>query len=96
MALQKVYSKEVFGQPMSFNQAYIQITHLSGAKDSINLDVTVFDNSGKQNTVDRLNYFFVPDVTDAAKNFYKQGYEYLKSLSEFSGAVDVLENGQTT
>lgn len=39
-------------------------------------------------------YNFVPDVTEEAKNIFKQGYEYLFSLPEYKNAIDVLEEGQ--
>jgi hypothetical protein len=32
---------------------------------------------------------------DDSKNFIKQGYEYLKTLTDFQDAADVLETGQT-
>jgi hypothetical protein len=94
MALQKSYTKTVYGQQFVFNTAYFQITDFSGLKDVI-IHVTVFDSAEKNNVIDQLPYTFSLDVRDTAKNILKQGYEYLKTLDEYKEAIDVLEEGQT-
>lgn len=95
MALKKVYTKYIYGQSITFSEAYHQITYISGNKNSIDLQVTIFDTDQKQNIIDRKSYRFVPSILDTATNFYKQGYDYLKTTVEYDNAIDVLEDGQT-
>lgn len=95
MALQKAYTKLVFGKTLTFDQAYSAITTVQGDKNSLNIVVVVYDTRAKANIIDQLYYSFRPSVAEDAKNFYKQGYEYLKTLDEFKDATDVLEEGQT-
>jgi hypothetical protein len=45
---------------------------------------------GKSEIIQEV-YSFVPSVEENALNDIKQGYEYLKTLPEFEGAVDILE-----
>jgi len=78
----------------TFNNCYIKITNLSGNKDLINIQVTVYDTKGGK-ILNRKNYSFTPSVSDTSKNFIKQGYEYLKTLDEYKDAVDLLDEEQT-
>ena len=41
------------------------------------------------------NYSFIPNIEDAAQNFIKQGYKYLKTLDEYKDATNLLDEGQT-
>lgn len=84
---------------LSAQNAYIRIDNISGNKAVMSLDVKVYANQqayidGRTN-VDSRVYEFVPAVSDDAVNYHKQGYEYLKSLNEYSTATDVLEQGQS-
>lgn len=93
MALTKACSKTIYGKTLDFPNAYIQITNQNGDKNNILLGITVYDNSNKNNVIDTDSYVFVPDVTDTATNFIKQGYAQLKA-NKYIGATDVLEDGQ--
>lgn len=79
--------------PFKVQKAYIKINTLSGTKEKMNIGVNVF-NSEKNILIQSNCYAFTPNVTDQSDNFIKQGYEYLKTLPEFTGAIDVLEDGQ--
>lgn len=91
MALQKVYTKEVFGQTLSFPAAYFEIVFLSGTKDMITIQLNAYDDSQKANLIDQFSFSFTPDTSANAKDIFTQGYDYIKSIAEFSGAVDVLD-----
>jgi hypothetical protein len=38
---------------------------------------------------------FTPNTSDSANNYRKQTYEYLKTLPQFEGAIDILESNQS-
>lgn len=74
------------------SNAYHRIDKLEGAKNLINILVGTYNES-----VDRLikneNYLFIPNLDNGSENFFKQGYDYLKTLPEFANSVDILEEG---
>lgn len=78
---------------------YIRINSINGDKYNLVIEVYFFYNQAYATDnyapFNSSRYFFTPDIKDDAKNFYKQGYEYLKTLPEFKDAIDVLEEGQT-
>jgi hypothetical protein len=80
---------------ITFENAYIRVAELSGSKDILNIRVKWYVNqTARENSSQPLQqkeYSFVPSVEDNAYNFIKQGYEYLKTLEEFSTATDVLD-----
>jgi hypothetical protein len=95
MALQIKYKKEVFGQEILFEKAYVEITFISGDKYNLDIYVTIYNNQSKQDVLDKTSYRFSLDITDNGLNPYKQGYNYMKTLEEYKDAIDVLEEGQT-
>lgn len=94
MALKMVYRKFVYGAELTFPDAYIEIIEVFGNKERMGIRVDIYSDESKEMLVDRLSFEYVPDVADAAPNFFKQGYVYIKTLDEFKDAVDVLEEGQ--
>ena len=96
MALQK--NIEVFNY-FDVGNSYIRISSIYGDKASVKIKVDFYfseEECRKGGVPLRTDlYTFTPDVSDDAPNFYKQGYEYLKSLDTFTGATDVLEPGQS-
>lgn len=80
-------------------EAYVYIgslTEESGEKITTQIDI-YYSKENKDNN--QLPIYtdvvsFKPDTTDKANNYRKQGYEYLKTLPNYSGAIDVLEDGQ--
>lgn len=82
------------------NQAYAfikSLTEIDGSSISFQL-YTYYTKEAKENELEPLftrSYSFTPDVSDEAKNYRKQGYEFLKTIEEFATALDVLEEGQS-
>ena len=73
-----------FGDTVVFNNAYFKITSISGDKNSITIYVSCFKE--KDNLCIKTDaYSFTPTMED---NFIKQGYEYIKSLPEYTDAID--------
>ena len=71
----------------TLTSAYIKIDKLEGDKNSINLSVGIYNEKDSIMVINK-KYEFIPDVTDSAENFIKQGYEYLKTLDEYADALD--------
>ena len=70
-------------------EAYIKIIEQSGSKVNINIRVAAFkdrdaSNSNKEFAFQSV-YSFIPTLED---NFIKQGYDFLKTLPEYSDAKD--------
>lgn len=79
---------------VSIPNAYIKIIYLQGSKEKMHITVGFYSDVEASNLIYSKHYDFLPDVNDPSENFIKQAYEYLKTLPEFEGAVDVLEEGQ--
>lgn len=77
------------------DNAYVKVLEVIGNKNCLTLTVGIFNNHSKELLIENRMYTFKPDVSSQSENFIKQGYDYLKSLPEFEGAIDVLEEGQT-
>lgn len=76
-------------------KAYIRIDTLFGSKQALILNVKSYFSqetyeSGKE-PFESKDYSFTPSVNDGSSNFIKQGYEHLKTLTEFENADDVIE-----
>lgn len=69
------------------DNSYIKIQDIAGDKAVLNMTVVVLSED-KVEEYDRLSYTFTPSVDEGSSDFIKQGYEYLKTLSEFAGATD--------
>jgi len=83
---------------LTVTDSYIRIDHIDGNKDALTIRVSAY------NTVESVKYLafeikpetendnffgFNPSTDEGSDNFIKQGYEYLKTLSQFSSAIDV-------
>ncbi|EPG4849230.1 hypothetical protein PQN06_004674 [Klebsiella pneumoniae] len=66
---------------------YATITAFRGNSEKIAVDVFVGNKTAGGDGVFRT-YEFAPDLT-AEINFIEQGYNYLQTLPEFSGAEDL-------
>lgn len=97
MALRKDYAVEAtinYATPLgvidggattlTLSNAYIKIANVDGDKDAMGMNVSISDG---ERTLSK-HYSFTPSVADGSENFIRQGYEYLKTLPEFAGAVD--------
>lgn len=85
MALKKDFEiqRTGFEGTLIARNAYWKVTKLTGNKEQMIVEVTVFCNDVG---VDKKAEFFTPSLTGV--NFIAQAYEYLKTLPEFAGAVD--------
>lgn len=79
---------------LSIDNSYVKITSLTGNKTKIQLNIGIYDTKNG-NLVATDYYEFIPDVSSESNNFIQQGYEQLKA-NKYIGAIDVLEEGQTT
>jgi hypothetical protein len=77
---------------LSVNQSYARIESVVGNKSLMSLILGYYVNRDSialgKSVLIAESYEFVPSVEDGSANFLKQGYEYLKTLPEFSEAVD--------
>lgn len=94
MALSKTITLQAYGQPVDVPNTYIKVTSVSATSDSAVAYVCLFC-ADKTTVIENRQYTFSPSVADGSVNFIKQAYDYLKTLSEYAGATDVLEEGQT-
>jgi hypothetical protein len=86
MALEKhaFFERKGFEGKLIAKNAYWKIEQLSGNKNYINVEICATLN-GEQ--IERFVSVFTPDL-DSSDNFIKQAYEHLKTLPDFSNAVD--------
>ena len=96
MALQKTI---ILDNGLTATNAYIRIDTINGYKGGLQISVNSYaiqaDFQNGKGYLEQKLYNFTPSVADDSKNFIKQGYEYLKTLTDFQDAADVLETGQT-
>lgn len=89
MALQNNFTKNVYGETLVFSEAYYQISGIRGSKERLNVSVLIYKDSSKSITLGNLSFSFVPSNEDDSLRWDKQAYEYIKTLDEFSEAIDV-------
>ena len=85
MALQKTITLE---NGLTVPNAYIKIFNAGTDKKMTNILVRYYANAENTLHIYEHGYAFKPDMTDSGENLWKQGYEHLKSLPEFEGAID--------
>lgn len=69
------------------SNAYHKIISQEGDKNQLKIQVGIFAAKDER-LIKSTVHTFTPSVADEASNFIKQGYEYLKTLSEYADAVD--------
>lgn len=83
---------------LTVTNSYVLIYSFSGNNTQMNIELRFYMNkeaSREGKTPLKIKgYTLTINRTEDAKNYHKQAYEYLKTLAEFSNAVDVLEDGQ--
>ena len=80
--------RKTVNQKRIYPNAYIRIDAVRGSKKHIELFVNIYENRESDRPIISKLYDFSPSVEENSKNFIAQGYEYLKTLPEFSDAVD--------
>ncbi|MCM3651337.1 hypothetical protein [Metabacillus litoralis] len=98
MGLQK--SNYTLPNGLFSESVYIKIFHISGNGERLAVDVRYYVSREASESgisaIEVRNYTLKPSLESGSSNFIKQGYKYLKSLPEYEGAIDVLEEGQST
>lgn len=78
--------------------AYIKIVGYQGNKNQCQLSLAAFKDQASMQAgapqIDgyNLSEVFVPTLSATAGDFITQGYNYIKTLPDFSGATNVIEN----
>ena len=68
-----------------FEDAYLKVTSFSGSKETVSFALSIFKKKDGV-LLQKQEYLFAMDLEGS--NPIKQAYEYLKTLPEFSDAVD--------
>jgi len=80
---------------ITLESSYARINTLTGSKNLVGFALYYYvsrnDYLNGCVSIKQESYEFVPNIQDGSDNFIKQGYEYLKTLPEFSNALDVIE-----
>lgn len=81
---------------MVLETVYLKVDTVSGSKSNINAIAKIYLSREAANNgfafVDQATCSFTPEVSDESPNYHKQTYEHMKTLDEYSHAVDVLED----
>lgn len=75
-------------------EAYYRIEDFYGTKNSMSIKVSTY--TSKNNAIQGKelyvkSYNMIPSVENGSENFIKQGYKYLKTLPEFEGSRDDID-----
>ncbi len=81
---------------LTVDNAYFKIDYISGNKESITVYLKSYVNrdasiNGLLN-LSQVQFSFTPELEDTSSNFYKQGYDYIKTQPDYQNVTDVLEN----
>lgn len=88
MAIQKSVNLE---NGVALTDAYLKAKSIAGTKTGLVIELTInvsSDLSDQNKPVAIINYYFTPDLL-SEDNFFKQAYTYLKTLPEYTDALDV-------
>jgi hypothetical protein len=66
--------------------SYIRVAHIAGTKHQIIANVVSHKDNASGEAFKAGNYKFSPDMNGG--NFIRQAYDHIKSLPEFTNAVD--------
>lgn len=85
MALSKDLTLSAFNQDMVVKDIYIKIDSIYGDKNTITLNVGIYQLPDKIELT-RKGFSFTQDLD--GKNVIAQGYNYLRTLPEFADAIN--------
>lgn len=89
MGLQKTIELQ---NGLKIENAYLRIDTVAGYKGGIDISVNSYLSKeafvNGQGYLEQRGEHFVPSVEEGSLNFIKQGYEYLKTLPEYTNAID--------
>ncbi|EHE6924443.1 hypothetical protein J0Q07_001066 [Vibrio cholerae] len=88
MALLKDYAKYIPGisEPVVFKNAYWRLSNIEGDKTSLLVNVEIRESSDADGALGLFAFHFEPDPH--GKNYHEQAYDHLKTLKDFSNAID--------
>lgn len=91
MALQMNVTLDAYGVSLNFPNAYARVEAVDGVHEPANsvATVTTYRDATRAVELKTMRYGFPLDLSDGASNPWRQAYEHLKTLPEFSGALDV-------
>lgn len=70
-------------------ESYLKITHISGNKDRMKAEITMYHQVGTDLfPCGSRSVGFAPNLADGATNFIAQAYAVIKALPDFSTAED--------
>lgn len=86
MALQQtiIHNIRLVG-PTEFN-TYVKVATVTGTKEQMSIEVKYLKDGPAGELIQALTFEFEPDML--GPNFIQQAYQFLKTLPEFSNAVD--------
>ena len=79
---------DVIEKQVEYPACYVKIENVSGDKSKIAFKAVFYADNSKEQAIEYKQYSYAPSVADGSANFIQQGYEYLKTLPEFSDAID--------
>lgn len=94
MALQTDFTRDVFGESMTFKNCYFRIVRIMdySKDDGCCFDVNIYRNKdlsdNRSEAIYSLGFRFSYN-SENNSNVLEECYNYLKSLPEFEGSVDV-------
>lgn len=74
-------------QVFSVKNAYHRVEQMQVSKECINFTLAIY-NANATKLIESKQYNFAPDTSETALNYHKQCYIYVKSLDEYTDAVD--------
>jgi len=87
MAISKnVTAKLENGIEFVVNNAYLKVKKVTSTKDTATAEVHWYKAKGEQKPIQIWQHGFVPNLE--GDNFIKQAYTHIKTLEEYSNAVD--------
>lgn len=92
LALRERYLITVFDKDIHFYDAYHMISNVHVTKESVKINVDIFNDSTKTHTIDSKSYTF--DALLSKSAIIQDAYNLLKTLPEYERAEDVFEEGQ--
>jgi hypothetical protein len=87
MALSKVlHLTNNFGD-LTDVDCYIRVSEVRAAKTQAVAEVDIL-KADKSRVIEKRDYIFQPDLSESSANMWKQAYDHLKTVQEFTGSVD--------
>src|SRR5690554_6313693 len=93
MALIQPHTKNIYGEDVTFEQAYHKISNLTATIEEISIGVQVYKDESKEHVIDYLSFTFESNDYSGS-DLIQIGYGLLRTLPGYGGAINVFEEGQ--